>query len=96
MLAQGLLMPIQRPTPAVAVAVAAAVGPLTLDAVHLLTQPVSIQLQHMGGLQHLLVSLPGLPEGFVMLVVSPLGPGAGSHWVTGPWISHSSPSLAFL
>ena len=48
MLAQGHLTPIQRPTLAVAVAAAVAAGPLTLEAVHFLIQPVNIQLPTYG------------------------------------------------
>ena len=83
-------MPIQRPTQVVAA------GPSTLDAIYFLAQPVNIQLQHTGGLQCPPVSLPGLLEGFIVLVVSPSGPGAGSHLVAGPQSSCSSPHLALL
>ena len=96
MSAQGPLMPIQRPNPPVAAAAVVAAGLSTLDAIYFLTWPVNIQLQHMGGLQCLLVSLPGLPEGFIMLVVSPSGLGVGSHLVAGLWSSCSSPPLALL
>ena len=88
--AWGPLMPIQRPT----LAVAAAAGASTLNAINLLTQPVNIQLQHVSGLQCLLVSIPGLPEGFVMFVVSPLGLGVGSCLAAGQQSGCGSPPLA--
>ena len=85
-------MPIQRPN----LAAAAAVRLSTLNAIYFLTQSVDIQLQHMGGLQHPLVSLPGLLEGFIVLVVSPSGPAVGSHLASGPWSSCSSLPLVLL
>ena len=91
-LAWGPLMHFQRPTPAVAVAV----GASALNAICFLTQPTNIHLQLMGGLQPPLVSLPGLLEGFIMLVVSPSGLGAGSHLAAGLQNSCSSPPLALL
>ena len=90
--AQGPLMPIQRPT--LVTAVAAGASPL--NAIYFLIQSVHIQLQHMGGLQCLSLSLPGLPEGLVMLVVSPLGLGVGSPLAVGLQSSHGSPPLALL
>ena len=80
-------MLIQKPTPVVAVAARAS----TLNAVYFLTQSVNIQLQHMGSFQCLLASPLGLPEGFIMWVVSPLGLGAGSHLAAGLQSGHGSP-----
>ena len=91
-LAQGSLMPIQRPT----LVVAAAAGALALNAVCFLTQPIDIHLQHMGSLQCPPMSLPILLEGFIVLVVSPLGLGMGSRLAAELWSCHSSPPLAFL
>ena len=91
-LAQGPLMPNQRPI----LVVAADVGALALNAICFLAQPTNIHLQHMGSLQCPLVSLPGLLEGFIVLVVSASGSGVGSHLAAGPWSSHGSPPLALL
>ena len=46
--AQGPLMPIQRPTPAVAAA--AAVGASTWNVMYFLAQPINVQVQHASGL----------------------------------------------
>ena len=77
MLAQEPHMPIQRPTLAVAA------GASMLNTIYFLTQSVDIQLQHMGSLQHPLVCLPGLPEGFVC--VGSLSLGTGSMISFGSW-----------
>ena len=97
-LAWGPLMPIQRPSPVVAAAAAVAVdvGALALDAVCFQTLPIDVHLLHTGGLQCPLVSLPGLPEGFVMLGSSPSGLRVGSHLVAGQQSCHSGPPLALL
>ena len=81
MLAQRPLMPIQRPTSQAATAVAA--GALVLGALYSLAQSCNIQFKHAGGLQHLLVSLPGLLEGLIMWVIFHLGPGSGFQLVDG-------------
>ena len=67
-----------------------------LDAVHFLTQSVNVQLQHMGSLQCPAVSLPGLPEDFIKLVVSPSGLGVGFWLVAGLQSGCSSLSLTLL
>ena len=83
------LMPIQRPTPQVAAAVAA--GALVLSALYTLVQSFNIQFQHVGSLQCLLVSLSGLLEGLIMWVISPPGPGSGFCLVDGLGVVMAAP-----
>ena len=85
----GPLMPIQRPT----LAEAAAAGVSSLNSTYFLTQSVNIQLKHMGGLQCLLVSLPGLPEGFVVLVVSSQDWEQDVIWQLGHGVATVTPLL---
>ena len=74
-------MPIQRPTPQAATAVA--VGMLVLGALYSQAQSFNIQFQHAGSLQHSLVSLSGLLEDLIMWFFSSLGPGVGFQLADG-------------